>query len=189
MSELENLSLTQGDNNASPIKLDEVQKALDTQSQDDFNNAYLQYAKEKIETYDTDNDGKISLNEYIEEEKRNSGELFDKKATEAIFNTLDRNNNNSIEQDEMAALIWATSKFNDTETSKTAFDITASEIDNVNTALATIGLQANLEELNKTASNEEMALIQKSILDGIPVKVLLEQLLENGYSSFSSHLK
>lgn len=183
---LEALSLG---SNSETIKLEEVQKALDARSTEDFNNAYLQYGREKIEVYDTNDDGKIELSEYIEEEKRNSGELFDEKATTAIFNTLDINNNGLIEQDEMAALTWATSKFNDTETSKSAFDITAKEMENLNTALATIGLKANLEEIKKTATDEEMELLLQSIREGTPAKVLLEQLLSSGYKGFHSYLQ
>ena len=123
-----------------PIVLDAVNEALEAGSQEQFNNAYLQYAREQIETYDTNNDGVVQFEEFEKEEKENAGELYDELSTKAIFNTIDQNGDDKIDTTEMASLIWATSKINDTETSKSAGDITASEIETIVDNFAAIGL-------------------------------------------------
>lgn len=169
-----------------PIILDAVNKALQAGDQKQFNNAYLQYAREQIETYDTNNDGVVQFEEFEKVEKENAGELYDELSTKAIFNTINQNGNDEIDAAEMASLIWATSKINDTETSKSAGDITASEVKTIMDAFTTIGLQANLETLNKNATDEEKELYKEEIIKGLPNASLLKKALKNGYTGFSA---
>ena len=169
-----------------PIVLDAVNEAVTAGSQEQFNNAYLQYAREQIETYDTNNDGVILFDEFEKVEKEKAGELYDELSTKAIFDTINQNGNDEIDAAEMASLIWATSKINDTETSKSAGDITASEVKTIMDAFTTIGLQANLETLNKNATDEEMELYKEEIIKGLPNASLLKEALKNGYIGFSA---
>lgn len=102
------------------------------------NDAFHAAAVQRIELYDSDGDGKVSVSELIEqsikdEEKRLRRSLTaEEKASvqeEAINRValLDQNQDNNIDQNEMAAFVWATAKVNDTETSKSANDITYEE--------------------------------------------------------------
>ena len=136
-----------------PIVLDAVNEALEAGSQEQFNNAYLQYAREQIETYDTNNDGVVQFEEFEKEEKENAGELYDELSTKAIFNTIDQNGDDKIDTTEMASLIWATSKINDTETSKSAGDITASEIETLIDNFTAIGLGIKPTKFIETLKN------------------------------------
>lgn len=123
-----------------PIVLDAVNEAVTAGSQEQFNNAYLQYAREQIETYDTDNDGVVLFDEFEKVEKEKAGELYDELNTKVIFDTINQNGDDKIDTTEMASLIWATSKINDTETSKSAGDITANEIETLIDNFTAIGL-------------------------------------------------
>lgn len=168
--------------NLETIQLDSVKQAMDKGSQTDFNNAYLQYAQEQIEVYDTDNDGQISYEEFSAEEKANAGDLYNENGTKAVFNTIDQNNDNSIDKTEMASMIWAISKINDGNDKKSANDITPDEIETVTNALSTIGLEADLDNIPE----EELEGIAEMIRAGIPDKQLLIAALKNGYEGFKA---
>ena len=187
----QNMALNSLDEKAeklAPIQLTEVQEALNAGSQEDFNNAYIQYGQAQIETYDTNNNGKVELNEYLSVEQSSSGENYIESSAKAVFEFLDQNNNNTLDVEEMAALAWATSKINDTDNNKSAFDITQDEVAKVNNALTTIGLHAYMQEAKATASNEEMELLKQAILDGTPDRAHLEVMLQKGYKAFKAHL-
>lgn len=136
-----------------PIVLDAVNEALEAGSQEQFNNAYLQYAREQIETYDTNDDGFVQFDEFEKVEKEKAGELYDELSTKAIFDTINQNGDDKIDATEMASLIWATSKINDTETSKSAGDITANEIETLIDNFAAISLGIKPTKFIETLKN------------------------------------
>ena len=181
-------SLEENSNEVPPIQLTAVKDALNNNSQEDFNNAYIEYAQAQIETYDINNNGKIELEEYLNAEKASSGENYIETSAKAVFSFLDQNNNDTIDVEEMAALIWTTSKINDTENSKTSFDITQDEVSKINDAFTTIGLNAYLKEANEFASDEQMEELKNTILEGIPNQELVKATLKNGYKGFKAHL-
>lgn len=136
----------------------EAVASFDGKTQESFNqamqkqnDAFHQTATEQIELYDTDNDGKVSVRELIEqsikdEEKRLGRALTAEEKTivqqEAVNRValLDQNQDNDIDQNEMAAFVWATAKVNDTETSKSANDITYNEWVTTEETMSLLGL-------------------------------------------------
>ena len=115
------------------------------------NAAFHQAAQERIELYDNDGDGKISVKEFIlqseKDEKTRLGRALtatEKKAVkeEAInrIALLDQNQDAQLDNNEMAAFVWATAKVNDTETSKSANDITYNEWVTAEETMTLVGL-------------------------------------------------
>jgi len=83
-------------------------------------NGYIQFAQEQIELYDNDNDGKINLTEYAAKELTdvvNLDNLNDQEVEKAceeiekIFNVLDADENNQLDNFEIASLSYVRSTF------------------------------------------------------------------------------
>lgn len=102
------------------------------------NDAFHQAAIEHIELHDTDNDGKINVQEImaqsIKDEETRLGRSLTADEKETIKNSainrvalLDQNDDNVLDENEMAAFVWASAKVNDTDTHKSASDITYDE--------------------------------------------------------------
>lgn len=116
--------------------IDGVEEAVNTGDMEKFKAAFHQKAKEYIELYDSaDGDGKISVDELIAMEEKELGRaLTDKERAivqeEAINRIAILNQDNdaaTLNEDEIAAYLWAMSKINDGNDKKTAHDITADE--------------------------------------------------------------
>lgn len=190
----ENISVGLNNNTADleTILLGAVDTAMKAGSQTDFNNAFLQYAQEQIEIYDTNNDGTISYEEFSAEEKAKANavdeNLYNENATKAVFNTINQNkeDNQNIDKSEMAALIWATAKINDTINGpKTANNITPDEIKTITNALATIGLEADFDNYTPL---EQLELID-ALHDGTLDKENLLARLNEAYKGFNNYLQ
>ena len=129
------------------------------------NDAFHAAAEQRIEVYDTNGDGKVSIQELItqsvkDEEKRLGRALTVKEKQivqqEAInrIAMLDQNQDNNIDQNEMAAFVWATAKVNDNESHQSANDITYEEwvtTEETMTLLALPESELTQEDINKIA--------------------------------------
>ena len=115
------------------------------------NAAFHQTAQERIELYDNDGDGKISVKEFILQSEKDEETRLGRALTaeekkvikeEAInrIALLDQNKDNQLDNNEMAAFVWATAKVNDTETSKSANDITYNEWVTTEETMTLVGL-------------------------------------------------
>ena len=167
--------LYQNDETSSNIKheiagVKEAVASFDGKTQESFNqamqkqnDAFHAAAEQRIELYDSDGDGKVSIRELIEqsikdEEKRLGRALTAEEKTivqqEAVNRValLDQNQDNDIDQNEMAAFVWATAKVNDTETSKSANDITYNEWVTTEETMSLLGLpegELTQDDINK----------------------------------------
>lgn len=142
--------LYQNDETSSNVKheiagVKEAIESFDGKTQASFDNAmkkqndaFHQAAAERIELQDTSGDGKVSVNELIAQSVKDEKTRLGRELTAEEIKTiqesainrvamLDQNYDNEIDQNEMAAFVWATAKVNDTETSKSASDITYNE--------------------------------------------------------------
>lgn len=139
------------------------------------NEAFHQAGKEKIELYDLNGDGKISIEEFltksIADEEKRLGRALTAEEKNIVFNqmasrigVLDQNSDDLIDQNEMAAFVWATAKINDTETHKSANDITYNEW---KTSEEIITLAGDINNLSQDEANK---------IDNFL------QILENGYN-------
>lgn len=115
------------------------------------NAAFHQAAQERIELCDNDGDGKISVKEFIlqseKDEETRLGRALTAKEKKAVkeeainrIALLDQNKDNQLDSNEMAAFVWATAKVNDTETSKSANDITYNEWVTAEETMTLVGL-------------------------------------------------
>lgn len=134
------------------LKNEAVTSAIQNQSQDEFNAAFHQAAKEYIELYDSAaGDGKIDVNELIrmeaKEQKRSLAEAEIKILQNEAINRvtiLDQNNDGKLDEDEIATYLWAMSKINDGKEGKTADDIT---FDEWKTAQKAMGIFSGMQPL------------------------------------------
>ncbi len=131
-----------------------VTTALQHQSQEEFNAAFHQAAKEYIELYDSaDGDGKIDVNEFIRMEAKEQGrkltsdeiKMLQQESVDRVA-ILDQNNDGKLDEDEIAAYLWAMSKINDGKEGKTADDIT---FDEWKTAQEAMGILSGMQSLTK----------------------------------------
>ena len=131
-----------------------VTTALQHQSQEEFNAAFHQAAKEYIELYDSaDGDGKIDVNEFIRMEAKEQGrkltsdeiKMLQQESVDRVA-ILDQNNDGKLDEDEIAAYLWAMSKINDGKEGKTADDIT---FDEWKTAQEAMGILSGTQPLTK----------------------------------------
>jgi len=108
------------------------------QAMEKQNAAFHQAAAARIELYDSNGDGKVSVQELItqsvKDEEERLGRTLTSEEKEIVKNSainrmamLDQTNDNVIDNNEMAAFVWASAKVNDTETHKSAGDITYEE--------------------------------------------------------------
>ncbi len=179
---LQVLSYREGET-VEPIILQEVQDAKSENNLDKFKSAYLQYGREQCEVYDSNNDGKIDFNEFKTVESDNAEELYNELATKAVFDTLDINNDNFIDSQEMASLVWSASVINDTNDNKTQGDITVDEAGTVTDGLNAIALEALFNNLSETGQLEEALRLEDELFAGAPKKALLNNLLQEGYNN------
>ena len=179
---LQVLSYREGET-VEPIILQEVQDAKSENNLDKFKSAYLQYGREQCEVYDSNNDGKIDFNEFKTVESDNAEELYNELATKAVFDTLDINNDNFIDSQEMASLVWSASVINDTDDNKTQGDITVDEAGTVTDGLNAIALEALFNNLSETGQLEEALRLEDELFAGAPKKALLNNLLQEGYNN------
>ena len=170
------------------IELTEVSDAMKKGSQEDFNNAFLNYGQQQVDIYDENKDGKVSYFEFEKEEKANANrkkEEFKSAGSIATFETLDQNGDNYLDKEEMASLAWAVSKFNDVDPNRTANDITAQEIAGYVSALAHIGAVADMKANVEDYTTEE---IQKywdqNGKDGALSEANLKGLIKTAYEKF-----
>lgn len=128
---------TYAQNGTSDAKIENtgVKEAMNSGSMENFKAAFHKMAKEYIETYDNAaGDGKIDIQELIAMEEKELGRALtpEEKAIvqeEAInrMKILDQSGDNKLDENEIAAYLWAMSKINDGENGKTADDITFEE--------------------------------------------------------------
>lgn len=112
-----------------------VREAVANGDMNAFKAAFHQSAKEYIELYDNaEGDGKIDVNELIQMETKELGRQLTSEEIKIIQNEainriaiLDQNNDGKLDENEIAAYLWATSKINDGANDKTADDITFNE--------------------------------------------------------------
>lgn len=150
---------TYAQNGTSDAKIENagVKEAMNSESMEDFKAAFHKMAKEYIETYDNAaGDGKIDIQELIAMEEKELGRALTsgEKAIvqeEAIHRMaiLDQNGDNKLDENEVAAYLWAMSKINDGSNDKTADDITFEEW---KTSQNSMGI---LSGLNLTTTQEE----------------------------------
>ena len=113
---------------------------LENNRTDDNMKAYLSSIKDRglgeLDLYDTDGDGKISLDEFCALEKKDmestikesSFSSSEKAATEVYFNIMDKNGDNYLDADEMASHWFASARiFDNDKNTNTADDITEVE--------------------------------------------------------------
>lgn len=136
------------------LKNEAVTSAIQNQSQDEFNAAFHQAAKEYIELYDSaDGDGKIDVNEFIRMEAKEQGrkltsdeiKMLQQESVDRVA-ILDQNNDGKLDEDEIASYLWAMSKINDGKEGKTADDIT---FDEWKTAQEAMGILSGMQSLTK----------------------------------------
>lgn len=118
------------------IIIDGVQEAVQNGDMEAFKTAFHQKAKEYIELYDSaDGDGKISVNELIQMEEKELGraltedekDIVKENAVNFIAVLNQDEDNGTLNENEVAAYLWAMSKINDGNNKKTAHDITFEE--------------------------------------------------------------
>lgn len=118
------------------IVIDGVQEAVQNGDMDAFKAAFHQKAKEYIELYDSaDGDGKISFDELIQMEEKELGraltpeekDIVQKDAINLMAVLNQDENLTTLDENEVAAYLWAMSKINDSNDEKTAHDITYKE--------------------------------------------------------------
>ena len=170
------------------IELTEVSDAMAKESQEDFNNAFLNYGQQQVDSYDENRDGKVSYFEFEKEEKANANrnhEEFKSAVSIATFETLDQNGDNYLDKEEMASLSWAVSKFNDVDPNRTASDITAQEIAGYVSALAHIGAAADMKANVEDYTTEEIQNYwNQNGKDGALSEAKLKGLIKTAYENF-----
>lgn len=150
--------------------IDGVEEAVNTGDMEKFKAAFHQKAKEYIELYDSaDGDGKISVDEFIAMEEKELGRALTAEERtivqeEAINRIAILNQDNdavTLNEDEIAAYLWAMSKINDVNDKKTAHDITADEW---NTSQNSMGIFSgtNLTDEQWNIINPAFNLIKKT---------------------------
>lgn len=150
------------------IKLENsaVKQAVTNGDMNAFKAAFHQAAKEYIELYDNaEGDGKIDVNELIQMEPKELGqELTPEQITivqqEAVNRVaiLDQNGDNKLDENEIAAYLWATSKINDGVNDKTADDITFEEWKIAQESMGILSIpegEATQEDIDKYAKFEQ----------------------------------
>lgn len=118
------------------IIIDGVQEAVQNGDMEAFKTAFHQKAKEYIELYDSaDGDGKISVDELVQMEERELGRALTEEEKDIVqqgavnlMAVLNQDEDNAtLDENEVAAYLWAMSKINDGNDKKTAHDITYEE--------------------------------------------------------------
>ena len=127
----------QNDAESSDLKFvnSDVERAIADGDMEAFKAAFHQSAKEYIELYDSaEGDGAIDVNELIEMEEKELGRALSSEEKELVqtlalnrIAVLDINENNKIDESEVAAYLWAMSRINDASGKSTGADITYSE--------------------------------------------------------------
>lgn len=200
------------------IEITGVKDAIIEGNMEKFKAAFHQAAKEYIELYDNaEGDGKINIEELLAMEEKELGRKLTDEERKIALNEainrmaiLDKNDDNKLDETEIAAYIWAMSKINDDKNGKTADNITFEEWKTSQEAIGAVdaidadfmqGQQEIIEEaknilsskgktladLNTINNYEDLNLTdeEKQILDA--TKPLLNyaifaQTLENGYN-------
>ena len=138
----------------------DVQKAIADNNMDAFKAAFHQSAKEYVELYDSaEGDGAIDVNELIAIEEKELGRALTKDEKDLVTSlalnriaVLDINENNKIDESEVAAYLWAMSRINDSNGESTGADITYSEWVTAQESMGVLGLEdPTREEIDKYA--------------------------------------
>lgn len=152
------------------LPLSEVTAAIKTGDLEQQKQAYINYAKREISVYDTNNDKKISLLEFEQEEKLQSEATlgagnFDSFSTAVIFNTLDQNNDGYLDAKEVAAKTWGLARINEiyNQEVKTGDSISAKEVQTQAAGISGTVIDAGLISNNGTYTNTELELASKSM--------------------------
>lgn len=131
--------------------IDGVEEAVNEGDMEKFKASFHQKAKEYIELYDSaDGDGKISVDELIAMEEKELGraltaeerKIVQEEAINRIAILNQDSDETTLNEDEIAAYLWAMSKINDGNDKKTAHDITAAEW---NTSQESMGILSGTE--------------------------------------------
>ena len=138
-----------------------VKEAVANGDMNAFKAAFHQSAKEYIELYDnTEGDGKIDVNELIKAKTRELGRALTKDEIKIIQQEainrvaiLDQNNDNVLDENEIAAYMWAMSKINDGQDKKTADDIT---FDEWKTSQTSMGIFSGLKQWTENDQTKTM---------------------------------
>lgn len=145
--------------------LSEVRAAIETGDLEQQKQAYINYAKREISVYDTNNDKKISLLEFEQEEKLQSEATlgagnFDSFSTAVIFNTLDQSNDGYLDAKEVAAKTWGLARINEVynQDVKTGDSISAKEVQTQAAGISGTVIAAGLISNNGTYTNAELEL-------------------------------
>ena len=143
------------------LKNNAVKEAVANGDMNAFKAAFHQSAKEYIELYDnTEGDGKIDVNELIRAEARELGRALTNDEIKIIQQEainrdtiLDQNNDNVLDENEIAAYMWAMSKINDGQDKKTADDIT---FDEWKTSQTSMGIFSGLKQWTENDQTKTM---------------------------------
>ncbi len=121
-------------NSGEPIIVEGVKEAVENNDMEAFKAAFHQKAKEYIELYDNNNDGKINPDELIAMEEKELGRALTQEeksiVQEEVVNRLailNQDKDSALDENEISAYMWAMSKINDGRSGKTAQDITFEE--------------------------------------------------------------
>ena len=154
-------ALSDGSEVDTKLENNAVKEAVANGDMNAFKAAFHQSAKEYIELYDnTEGDGKIDVNELIRAEARELGRDLTKDEIKIIQQEainrvaiLDQNNDNVLDENEIAAYMWAMSKINDGQDKKTADDIT---FDEWKTSQTSMGIFSGLKQWTENDQTKTM---------------------------------
>ena len=152
----------QNDVESSDLKFvnSDVEQAIADGDMDAFKAAFHQSAREYVELYDSaEGDGAIDVNELVEMEEKELGRALTAEEKELVNSlainrmaVLDINENNKIDESEVAAYLWAMSRINDENGKSTGADITYSEWVTAQESMGILGLEnPTQEEIDKYA--------------------------------------
>lgn len=166
-------------NEPDSIELTKVKDAMNEGDMNKFKQAYHDYAKDYISAYDSDGDGKISVEEFILMEEKELGRALtpeERKVVQAeaenriaILNHSDNPSETTAEdvlldENEIAAYLWAMSKINDGSQGKTADDITFNEFQTVQQSMGILS-GYSMTKTDNDSVKEALSLVNKSGAD------------------------
>lgn len=151
-----------------------VKEAMEAESTEGYKTAMNNHAASVIELYDENGDGALDRDEFFGSQLQAANEILTEENSagmEIAFRFFDIDNSGKLEQNEVAALQWMTSKRNDgADVQRTGNDITADEYQAVQKDIATFVdtvLSANLSETEK--DNVKTLLNQGKTADALTI--------------------